>query len=156
MTQLSFQYRAINASGAMARGIVQARDQHEAYRQLVATGFKPIRINQQRRLGFGLGKKKVTRKDLAHFTRQFAVLMEARIPIVDGLRSLADQEQNQRLRDVVSDVAESISAGNTLTDSLNPHRNVFGDVYVETVRAAETSGNIVEVLNNLADRKSVV
>jgi len=151
MMQSPFQYRAMNAQGAMSRGVVHAQDRHEAYRQLIATGLRPINIARKREFSWSRRNKRVTQKDLAHFTRQFAVLMDARISIVEGLRSLAEQEHHPRLRAVLSDVAEAISGGATLTDALRPHRDLFGDVYVETVHAAEASGNLVDVLNNLAD-----
>ena len=77
--------------------------------------------------------------------------MEARIPIADGLRSISEQETNPKLRAVIEEVAGQIEAGNSVTDALNQHRDVFGEVYIETIRAAETSGNMVKVLGRLAE-----
>ncbi len=148
MSQLTFEYKAISPRGASTKGVLHAGSRQEAYRQIVAAGLKPLRITSKRSMR-GRGKK-ITLKDLSHFTHQFAVLMEARIPVVDGLRSIADQEQNARLKEVTEDVAAQIEGGNSMTDALSPHRELFGEVYVETVRAAETSGNMIEVLNKLA------
>jgi type II secretory pathway component PulF len=149
MSQLSFHYKAIDAQGVAARGELRARDREEAYRRIVASGLKPLRITTRRALVLHRNRA-ITVKDLAHFTHQFAILMEARIPIVDGIRSIAEQEQNPRLRAVMEDVADQIEAGSSVTDALSPHRAVFGEVYVETVRAAEKSGTMIEVLTNLA------
>jgi type II secretory pathway component PulF len=93
----------------------------------------------------------VTPRDIAHFTYQLAVLMEAGISVVDGLRSVADQEPNERLREVMEDLARRISAGDNVTRAFSAHRDLFGDVYVGTVHAAEVSGNMVAVLNKLAE-----
>lgn len=148
MTQLSYQYKAIGVRGQATKGVLQADSQEEAYRKLVAAGMKPLRISAKRKGGGR--QKKITLKDLAHFTAQFSVLMEARIQIVDGLRSIVDQEPNERLRRVVEDVARQIEGGSSVTDALSPHRDIFGEVYVETIRAAEKSGNLIEVLASLS------
>lgn len=148
MSQLSFQYKAIGQRGATTRGELQAESKEEAYRKLVAAGMKPLHIkgrSANRRRG-----KRITMKDVAHFTFQFSVLMDAKIPIVDGLRSITEQEQNQRLRDVLDDIAQQVEGGRSVTDAMTPHREVFGEVYIETIRAAEASGNLIEVLASLA------
>jgi type II secretory pathway component PulF len=150
MTQLSFQYQAIDRRGMRTRGVLQAPDRSQAYRQIRAAGLQPVRINAVR-AGRSARSKKVTLKDIANLTHQFAVLMEARIPVVDGLKSIAEQEHNPRLRDVLIDVANRISAGSAVTDALLAHRAVFGDVYIETIRAAEKTGNMVSVLQLLSE-----
>lgn len=148
MSLLSFQYKAIGSRGTPVKGVIQASNQEEAYRKIVAAGMKPLRITGKR--AGGGRQKRVTLKDIAHFTAQFAVLMEARLPIVDGLRSIVEQETNERFRRVIEDVARQIEAGNSVTDALSPHRELFGEVYVETIRAAEASGNIIAVLTQLS------
>jgi len=148
MSQISFQYKAINACGARTRGVMHAPSRDEAYRRIVASGLRPVHIrNQSARGGF---RRRISLKDISHLTYQFSVLMEARVPIADGLRSIGEQEPNQRLRAVITDVAGRIESGETITASLEPHRAVFGDIYVETLRAAEQSGNMIEVLSHLA------
>jgi type II secretory pathway component PulF len=149
--QLTYTYKALDTKGARKRGVVQAENQSEAYRQLTAAGLKPIKLVARRAGGRGLRSGKVGAKELAHLTYQFAVLMEARIPIADGLRSIAEQESNQRLRETIMDVAAQIEAGYSITEALSQHRALFGEVYIETVRAAEVSGNMVKILARLAE-----
>jgi type IV pilus assembly protein PilC len=146
--QLSYKYRAIDAQGQRRRGILQAENQTEAYRQLTTAGMKPLKLVARRSATRGSGRVGV--KELAHLTYQFSVLMDARIPIADGLRSIAEQESG-RLQIVIRDVASQIEAGYSVTEALTQHREVFGDVYIETVRAAEVSGNMVKVLGRLAE-----
>ncbi len=150
MSQLSFQYKAYSRDGSLAKGEVRAADRHEAYRQIVASGMRPVKI-RARRGGRGGRRKPISIKDLSHLTRQFAVLMEACIPIVDGLRAIAEQEPNAHVARVIDEVASQIESGSNITEAMSPHRDLFGDVYLESIRAAETSGNMVPVLNNLAD-----
>jgi type II secretory pathway component PulF len=151
MSQLTYTYKAIDPSGARKRGTLQAENQSEAYRQLTSAGLKPLKLVARRAGGRGVRSGKVGAKELAHLTYQFAVLMEARIPIADGLRSIAEQERNRRLQEVIEDVARQIEAGYSITESLSQHRSLFGEVYIETVRAAEVSGNMVKVLARLAE-----
>lgn len=146
---LTFQYKAINPAGERIRGILQAKDREDAYRRIAADGLKPLQIAIKRTLSLGRGNR-ITLKDISHLTHQLAVLLEARISITEGIRSIADQEPNPRLKEVLDDVASQIEGGNTITDALKGHRNVFGDVYIETIHAAEVSGNTVQVLGLLA------
>ncbi|MHC5004920.1 MAG: type II secretion system F family protein [Planctomycetota bacterium] len=150
MSQLSFHYQAIDRDGARAKGVVDAADRNDAFRQLTAAGLRPVRLRSRsaRRKG---RRKKITLKDLSHLTYQLSVLLHARIPVVDGLRSVVDQEPNERLRRVIEDVASRISAGSSVTEAMDSYRDLFGDVYVETVRAAEATGNMVQVLSKLAE-----
>jgi type II secretory pathway component PulF len=143
----TYSYQAIDALGARSKGQVQAQSREEAYRKVIATGVRPVRITttKSRR-----GRKKITLKDLSHFTHQLAVVTEAKIPFVEGIRTVVSQENNLALRDAVQDIAKRIESGSSITESFEPYREVFGDVYVETVSAAEKSGNIAEVLTSLA------
>ena len=150
MTQLVFNYRAIDRQGGRTKGTLRADDQNDDYRKIAAAGMKPIRIAVAGKKWFR-GKKKVTVKELSHFTYQFSVLMQAHIPIADGLRSIGEQESNPTLRDILEDMARKIESGCTITDSINPHQEIFGEVYVETIRAAEISGNMTKVLAHLSE-----
>lgn len=143
----TYTYQAIDAVGTRSKGQVQAQTREEAYRKVIATGVRPVRITRSRG---GRGHKKITLKDLSHFTHQLAVVTEAKIPLVEGIRAVVSQENNLALRDIVQDIAKRIEEGNSVTESFEPYREVFGDVYVETVSAAEKSGNIAEVLASLA------
>jgi type IV pilus assembly protein PilC len=155
MTQMAFKYQALDRRGSRTRGVLRAQNSSEAYRQVRAAGLQPLKIKPVSTKSWALGrggrKKTVSLKDLSHMTHQFAVLMEARISIIDGLKSIADQEHNQSLRAALVDIADQIAAGNSVTSALEKYRAMFGDVYVETVRAAEVSGNMTEVLGSLAE-----
>lgn len=149
MSQVSFLYRAIDRQGEQTRGVLTAADRADAFRRISAAGMRPLRIRQARtRRGRRGGR--VSLKDLAHLTYQFAVLIEARIPISDGLRSIAEQESSPRLAEVLEDIAHQIESGCSVTDALSPYHDLFGEVYIETIRAAEVSGNMIQVLNRLA------
>lgn len=149
MSQLAFRYRALDAQGAPTRGRLQARNQQEAYRHLTAAGLRPLALAEERPW-FGQRRKKITLKDLSYLTHQLSILTESRIPLVDGLRSMAEQEPNAALRDVITQIADQIEAGHSMTEALAPHRELFGEAYVQTMRAAERTGNVSDVLARLA------
>lgn len=94
---------------------------------------------------------KVKANELAQFTYQFGVLIGARISIGEGLMSIASQETNQRFKQVIMDVATRIESGERIASAMEPYRPLFGDVYIESIRAAEETGNMVKVLDHLSD-----
>lgn len=151
MSMTSFQYVAVDLAGHKCRGTINANAQSDAYRQLLSQGITPIRIRS--RAGRHLGKRDRPIKlvDLVQFTHELAVLLEAGISVVDGLGGIAEQAGDSHLRAVVLDVASEIQAGSTVSAALASHQRAFGEVYVETVRAAEYSGNMSAVLSDLAE-----
>lgn len=151
MTRIPFHYTAIDRSGASRRGTATASSRVEAYRALVAEGLTPVDIMAA---GRGLsrgGRGGVKAKEIANFSYQLAVLIGARIPLGDGLRSIAEQDESSRLREVLGSIANRIDAGENIAIAMEAHREVFGDVFLETVRAAEKTGNLGRVLEYLAD-----
>ncbi len=151
MSQLSFEYRALDRHGASSRGYTSAVSQDEAFRKLSAAGLTPIKIRRAKGKGGRRRGKRITGRDISHFTYQLAVLIEARIPIADGLNSIAEQEPNRALAQIIDDISRRIVAGDTITDALQAHAKVFGEVYIETLRAAEKSGNLVSILGHLSE-----
>lgn len=149
MSDLAFKYSALGREGQRTNGVLKAPSQEEAYRKLIAAGVRPLRLRKVRNRESIGGR--VTLRDLQQFTHQFAVLMEARIPIVDGLYAIAEQENKEQLRIVVDDIGRQVGSGRSVTDALLPHEKVFGEVYIETIRAAEKTGNLAAVLASLSD-----
>lgn len=149
MSVITFHYSAVDKSGRRQRGVVKAMSEQDAYRKLTIEGMTPVRLRATRERM--RSRSRVASLEIAHFTYQLAVLLEARVPIADGLLSIAEQEPKEQFRAMLREVASSIQAGATITESLEPHRRVFGDVYVSTIHAAEKSGNMISVLESLAE-----
>lgn len=148
----AFAYRARSRTGDLRKGVVRAATSAEAYRRVVALGLVPERIRAQRaRAGAGVLRQAASTAELSEFTHELAVLLEAGVLVSDGLRSIGEQTRSERFRAVVRDAAARIQAGESISDALGAHSRVFGEVYVETIRAAEKSGNMVEILRSLAD-----
>jgi len=94
--------------------------------------------------------KRVKLADLVVFTRQFATMINAGLPIVRALYVLSEQTDNKKLKDVLDDVRKEVEAGLALSESLEKHPKVFTKLYVEMVRAGEIGGILDDVLLRVA------
>lgn len=150
MSAVVFRYRAVDEGGRKRRGSIEASDRAEAFRLVAAQGLFPLEIKDRARTRVG-GRRRVRAKEIAHFTYQFSVLINARIPIAEGLRSISAQETNRILKGTIEDLATRIESGGGIADSMAAHGDIFGEIYVETVRAAEQSGNMIKILEYLAE-----
>jgi type IV pilus assembly protein PilC len=88
---------------------------------------------------------------LAVFTRQLATLIEAGMPLLRGLRTLHEQEENYTLKRIVAGLAASIESGGSLSEAIAAHPRVFGPLYVNMVKAGEMGGALEVTLRRLAE-----
>ncbi len=96
-------------------------------------------------------RKKVKKRDLLVFTRQFATMIDAGLPLVQCLDILANQGDNKTFRKVLTEVKQDVEAGSTFSDALAKHPRVFDRLYVNLVAAGEVSGILDTILNRLAN-----
>ena len=101
------------------------------------------------RLG-GARQQQIKIKDVVIFTRQFSTMIDAGLPLVQGLEILAAQQVNKSFKRVLTDVKETVEGGSTLADSLKKHPKVFDDLYVNLVAAGEVGGILDTILQRLA------
>lgn len=95
--------------------------------------------------------ERVPQKALVAFTRNLAVMLNARLPLVQALRTVAGQCKNQRLAQVLDEVRKSVHGGRSLSASLAQHEGVFPPLYVQLTRMGEVAGILDTVLLRLAD-----
>src|SRR5918912_342869 len=112
---------------------------------LVSVREAPTKIS----LG-GVGKGKVKTRDIVIFTRQFATMINAGLPLVQSLSILAAQTENKTLQEVTRKVVADVEAGNTLADAFSKHPKAFADLYVNMVAAGEAGGILDTILIRLA------
>lgn len=150
MSALTFEYRAMDRSGRESRGTVIASTRDQAFRKVSESGLTPLTLRparQRRRLL----SQRVGLRHIAQFTHQLQVLLEARIPLSDGLAGLARQEENPVFRRTLLDIAAQVEAGGSIAAAMEPHRRMFGGVYVDTIAAAERSGTMARTLEHLCE-----
>ncbi|MFB0524266.1 MAG: type II secretion system F family protein [Phycisphaerae bacterium] len=92
-----------------------------------------------------------SRKDILNFTNQLAVMVRAGISLQDSLESIAEQMENQKFRKVVSDLKNCIEAGQSFSQALAEHPQVFSNLYINMVAAAEISGSLSDMLQKLTE-----
>jgi type IV pilus assembly protein PilC len=92
-----------------------------------------------------------SKKDILNFTNQLAVMVRAGISIQDALESIAEQNDNKRFKQIILDLKNRIEAGQSFSQALAEHPNVFTELYINMVAAAEISGSLSSMLQKLAE-----
>jgi type IV pilus assembly protein PilC len=143
--------------GIVKRGVIEALNQASVEAVLRAQGITITSIKEKKeRAGFSIGEiikritQKVKPKELMVFTRQFAVMIGAGLPINQCLELLGTQQKNQTFKKIILDVKATVEGGSTLADALRKYPNVFDDLYVNLIAAAEMGGVMEQVLLRLA------
>lgn len=152
-----YSYTAILETGQRVNGTLRARDRHDALGQLLHRGCHPLLVQTDsddhtrgRRL-IGDIFHRITRADLAVFTRQLSSLLKAGLPLVQTLSTLRHQCGNPRLVRIIQDVEEKLTRdGGTFAEALEDHPRIFNAVYRGLVRSGEEGGNLVPTLGDLA------
>ena len=148
----TYLWKGKTAKGETLSGEYEAKDKNHVgeylrKRRIVITSIKkkPKEIT----LGF-LQKKGVGVKDLSVFTRQFATMVNAGLPLVQCLDVLGKQLDKPNFKDVVLKVTADVEGGSTLAEALEKHPRVFSDLYVNMIAAGEAGGILDVILSRLA------
>ncbi len=145
-----FNYKAIGADGRTARGRIDAINLVDLEMRLKRMELDLVSGNpvQHRTL---LGKRSVPRPELINFCFHLEQLAQAGVPILEGLTDLRDSIEHPAFREVIAGLIESIEGGQTLSQGMAAHPDVFGQVFVNLVGAGEESGKLAEILGTLAE-----
>jgi MSHA biogenesis protein MshG len=149
MSATEFHYKALDTNGRAHAGSILASDQQDAHARLIAQGLTPVRL--RRAAAARSSTSRINREHIAGFTRELQVLVQARIPLAKGLRAIADADAKAPAADIVRDIAVAIESGSAVSDAFESKRHIFGDIYVQALRAAERTGTLAQVLGHLAD-----
>ncbi|HWP85320.1 MAG TPA: type II secretion system F family protein, partial [Terriglobia bacterium] len=114
--------------------------------------IRPIRVREKGK-EFSLptlGSQKVTAKELAIFYRQFSVMIDAGLPLVQCLEILAANQENQAFQKILTDVRSRVEGGSTLANAMREHPKAFDQLVVNMIEAGETGGILDTILQRLA------
>ncbi|MBD3380356.1 MAG: type II secretion system F family protein [Candidatus Omnitrophica bacterium] len=156
MANKKFSYIAKNEDGKTMRGAVEAGDKRHAVDMLRIKGLFILKLEEVRegppflKAVLSLFQKKVPPEELVLFARQMVTLVEAGITIVSALDILSEQTENEKFRSVLSEVRSSVNTGSSLSEAMGRHSDVFNPLFVNMVRAGESSGTLDVVLDRLA------
>jgi len=92
-----------------------------------------------------------SRKDILNFTKQLAIMVRAGISLQDSLESIAEQNDNQKFKLVIFDLKNRIESGESFSQALSEHSDVFSELYINMVAAAEISGSLSKMLQKLSE-----
>ena len=150
-----FNYRATDKkTGKSVKGVIQADTERNAGKLLIEQGYAPEKITEENTTGiFAKLKNRITTKDKIIFTRQFATLIGAGLPLANALRLLAEQTDAPGMKSVVEDLLANVEAGKSLTQACEKHPQVFNRLFVALVSAGEMSGTLDQSLKRLADQQ---
>jgi type IV pilus assembly protein PilC len=156
----NFTYRGVTSGGGQVRAEITAPDERAAARQLRSQGIVVQNIAVKRGTGGKIdigdlpGLKAlvggVRGKDISVFSRQFATMIAAGLPLVQCLQTLGMQMERKRFQDIIAKVAYEVESGSTLSDALGRFPRVFDELYVNLVHVGETGGVLDSMLSRLS------
>ncbi len=150
-----YQYVARAADGRTVSGTAEASDQNTVVQMLREKGLVPTQIKvgaaQSKAAKKQKGKGgKTSLDDLVVFSQQMAVMIRAGLPLIEVLDILADQTERQALATVVRRIEKDVEAGESLTEAMIKHSNIFDTFYLSMIRAGEASGMLDSILEQVA------
>ena len=139
--------------GRSLKGELDAADERIARIQLkkrnvTVTKLKPKPKDMFENISFM--QPKITKKDIVIFTRQFSTMIDAGLPLVQGLNILAEQMENKTFKGVLKQITRDVEGGSTLADALGKHPKIFDTLFVNLVAAGEVGGILDTILQRLA------
>ncbi len=148
-----YRFQARNWQGKRVTGRIEAESEEAAVRDLAYQGLFALDVKEMRGPQMGEARffrKKPKERELAALTRQFASMVRSGLPLFESLQVLESQSESRSLRRVLAGIARSIQRGIPLWAALSDYPSVFSRLYVQTVKAGETSGKLDAVLERLA------
>jgi len=146
-----FTYKGTNRSGATVAGEMNASNKTELQSLLRRQQITPTRMSEKGKEfnlpTFGGG---VDSKELAIFTRQFSVMIDAGLPLVQCLEILASQQENKTFQKVLTGTRGSVEGGSTLSAAMKQYPKVFDPLFTNMVEAGETGGILDTILQRLS------
>ena len=147
-----YKFSAVDAEGGTVTGVESAVSLGAAHIALLQRGLQPTNVAEKTSvLQFEITKKRVPRKEVMAFTRQLAVFMKAGIPIMDAMEIIVEETPGRMLKSTLHEMIDDIRAGDTFAVAASAHPEAFPDFYIGILESAELTGNLDEVLDQLAD-----
>ncbi|MBW1689547.1 MAG: type II secretion system F family protein [Deltaproteobacteria bacterium] len=148
-----FMYVGKSKRGRVLKGEIEAADERIARIQLKRKNIEVTKLKPKPKDIFesiSFMQPKITKKDLVIFTRQFSTMIDAGLPLVQGLNILSEQMENKTFKGMLKQVTKDVEGGSTLADALNKHPKVFDSLFVNLVAAGEVGGILDTILQRLS------
>jgi len=147
----TYAWKAKSRSGEPKEGVLEAASPDAALLALRKQGYQAPTV-ARKGAGFAIPKLRggVSRKEIAIFTRQFSVMIDAGLPLVQCLEILATQQANKVFQAVLTEIRSDVESGQTLAEAMRKHPKVFDDLYCNMVAAGEAGGILDTILQRLS------
>jgi len=145
-----FTWEARARSGEVRKGVMEAESEDAVNNKLRQQQLNPVKVKKKSSLAlfrFGSG---VTTKDLVTFTRLFATMIDAGLPLVQCLDILSGQQPNKKFGAALKDVQNSVEGGASFSEALKRHPKIFDELFVNLIAAGETGGILDSIMNRLS------
>jgi type IV pilus assembly protein PilC len=148
-----YQWKARTRQGTLKKGEIEAVNDQAVMAQLRSQLLMPVSVKEKAKdvteyLRFM--KQGISTRELVIFTRQFATMIDAGLPLVQCLDILAEQNPNKRFKGIIREVRQEVEQGSTFAEALRKHPKPFDALYVNLVQAGEIGGILDTILNRLA------
>ena len=159
MSSETFSYKGISA-GKYVEGSIDALNQEEASfklkeQKIIITNLvktkKKVTKDKKKSGGFSFGKKKVKPQDVVIFSKQFATMVKAGLPILNVLTMLRDQIEHPTMKEIIEDIRKSLEGGLTLSKCFEKYPQIFDSIYINLIKAGEASGKLDVFLMKLVE-----
>jgi len=148
-----YYFKGKNFNGEEVSGILNTENKYSVARRIKSQGLVPVKIKEinVNSLSYMITVffRRVSSKDMAVFCKQFGVMLEAGMNVLDSLNFIAKQTQDNNFRSILTDISWQIKGGYSLSDALKNYPYVFSEVFVSMIEAGEASGNLNDILKML-------
>lgn len=147
----TFEWKGRDRAGRAQGGVLVANSKEAVLAVLRRQQMVPIAIKEKgKEVALPRFRKGIDDKTLAVFTRQFSVMIDAGLPLVQCLQILGEQQEHKAFQRIIMQVREDVEAGSSLASALGKHPSAFNDLYVNMVAAGEAGGILDTILQRLA------
>ena len=149
-----FVWKGSASNGEIQKGEIEAQDEQAVRRLLRQQRISPSKIKAKPKdllENIAFFQTKVTPKDIVIFTRQLSTMIDAGLPLIQGLEILASQQENKTFKKILMDTKSDVEGGSTFADALKKHPKQFDRLFCNMVAAGEMGGILDDVLKRLAD-----
>jgi type II secretory pathway component PulF len=163
-----FHYKAVKTAGGHVTGTIEAADRRSAIAILAGQGELVLDLVEEtkgkkaklesdvQQAGLTLpkflrfGKRRITGKDILAMTTQLSTALQAGLPMLNGLELIREQQHKIAMKEMLADINQAVSSGQSLSDALAKHGDVFGPLYISMIRVGETGGILEQTTAQLA------
>lgn len=149
----TFLWEGTDKAGARLKNEINAKTESLARAELRRQGIRVVKLKKKPKPLFAVGKKKITTKDIAIFSRQLATMLSAGVPLVQAFDIVGRGHDNPSMQDLLMTIKGDVEGGNTLADSLAKHPLYFDELFCNLVNSGEQAGVLEGLLHKIADYK---